>query len=244
MQITEDIRDYWNKRSSGFSDAIMDEYSSCGRQITDTILEMTDTVPGSKALDVGCGPGLLSMLLHDAGMDVIGIDYSEEMVRMARKNASGLDMGISFERMDAQQLDFPDNTFDLVVSRDVLWNLPEPERAYEEIVRVLKPKGKAFVKDGNYYIGLTDDRYARRHEACEMGRDHHSEYNQDGVDFNIILEIAKELPLTAKKRPAWDMEVLQDLGIEDIRMRLQHFRTDDRSLVSGFSISFTKAGCP
>ena len=78
MKITEDIRDYWNRRSSGFSDAIMAEMSTRGEDILDRIVALTGAGTGSRVLDVGCGPGLLSMILGRTGMDVVGIDYSEE----------------------------------------------------------------------------------------------------------------------------------------------------------------------
>lgn len=241
MQITEDIREYWNKRSSGFSDAILDEYRTRGETLTDTILDMTGAKPGSKVLDVGCGPGLLSMLLYDAGMEVVGIDYSEDMVRQATKNATDKGMGIEFKRMDAQNMEFADESFDIMVSRDVLWNLPEPDKAYREIVRILKPDGRGLIKDGNYYLGLSDERYDHRDRTPSKG-DYHSRFNQDGVDFNIIQEIARNLPLSRQRRPAWDVSVLQDLNVDDIRMKLQRFESEGCSLVSGFSISFRKVG--
>lgn len=63
------------------------------------------------------------------------------MLAEARKNAVHYGVDIDFRRMDAQKLDFEDGIFDLVISRNVLWNLEQPEQAYREWLRVLKPNG-------------------------------------------------------------------------------------------------------
>lgn len=242
MQITEDIRDYWNRRSSGFSDAIMAEMSTRGEDILDRIVALTGAGTGSRVLDVGCGPGLLSMILGRTGMDVVGIDYSEEMIKEAESNASEQKLDIEFVRMDAQDMDFEDGSFDIVVSRDILWNLPFPEKAYSEMVRVLRPGGRGLVIDGNYYLHLFDERYARKRYAPKKGDrpDYHSKYNQDGVDFNIIADIAKDLPLSREERPAWDLRTLGSLGVSDVSYQLKTVKTDGGNLVVGFTEVFTK----
>lgn len=242
MQITEDIRDYWNLRSSGFSNAVMAEMFERGENILEQIINLTKAETGLKVLDVGCGPGLLSMVLSRAGMDVVGIDYSEEMIKQAKSNAFKQTLDIDFMIMDAQNMSFEDCSFDIIVSRDVLWNLPLPEKAYEEMVRVLRPGGRGLVIDGNYYLHLFDEKYARnRHIPRDADRpNYHSEYNQDGVDFNIIADIAKKLPLSREERPAWDLRTLGGLGVSDISYQLKTVNADDRNLVVGFTEVFTK----
>ena len=144
--------------------------------------------------------------------------------------------------MDAQDMNFEDGSFDIVVSRDVLWNLPFPEKAYSEMVRVLRPGGRGLVIDGNYYLHLFDERYARKRYAPKKGDrpDYHSKYNQDGVDFNIIADIAKDLPLSREERPAWDLRTLGSLGVSDVSYQLKTVKTDGGNLVVGFTEVFTK----
>lgn len=67
--------------------------------------------------------------------------------------------------MDAQHLTFADASFDAVVSRNVLWNLDDPEAAYREICRVLRPRGVLILEDGNMYLYMNDPEYAVWHEA-------------------------------------------------------------------------------
>ena len=68
------------------------------------------------------GKGRMVDLLS-ADYDVVGIDYSYEMVARATENASRTGVQPVFMRMDAQSMTFADESFDLIVSRDVLWNL-------------------------------------------------------------------------------------------------------------------------
>ena len=108
-----------------------------GNSISEWISSTTGLKTG-KVLDLGCGPGFFSIPLASADYDVVGIDYSYEMVARATENASRTGVQPVFMRMDAQSMTFADESFDLIVSRDVLWNLEYPEKAYSEILRVLK----------------------------------------------------------------------------------------------------------
>ena len=97
-----------------------------------------------RILDVGTGTGFLSLSLAEIGHEVVGIDLSEGMISSARKIAD--DRGLDLDLMvgDAESLDFDDDSFDVVVSRWVLWTLPDPEKAISEWMRVLKPGGRAY----------------------------------------------------------------------------------------------------
>lgn len=71
-----------------------------------------------------------------------------------RKN---LDEKVSFFRMDAQNLAFMDNSFDVVISRNLTWNLEKPDQAYREWCRVLKSGGVLLNFDANWYGYLYDE---------------------------------------------------------------------------------------
>lgn len=98
-----------------------------------------------RALDVGCGPGGLTLRLAQSlpGGTVVGVDINEKVVGIARAKAEeeGLE-NISFHQEDALALSFADESFDLVVSSFLLPWVPDPDRALAEIHRVLKRKGK------------------------------------------------------------------------------------------------------
>ena len=221
-------------RSSGFSDAVVDEMRERGNSISEWISSTTGLKSG-KVLDLGCGPGFFSIPLASADYDVVGIDYSYEMVARATENASITGVQPVFMRMDAQSMTFADESFDLIVSRDVLWNLEYPEKAYSEILRVLKPGGKALISDGNYYLHLYDPDFSRP-ERKYYSDNKHERFNKDNVDFGIIERLAVDLPLSKVHRPQWDIDTVREMGgsIEVISTRT------DGDVVRNFVVLVTK----
>lgn len=101
---------------------------------------------GGSVLEVGVGTGL-SLGHYRPGMQVTGIDFSEEMLAKARTKVTemGLRQVVALRQMDARALDFPDASFDTVVAMHVLSVVPEPERVMAEIARVCKPGGKVVI---------------------------------------------------------------------------------------------------
>ena len=89
-------------------------------------------------LDVGCGPGYVSAATAERGAKPIGLDFSGEMIAIAKK----MFPNIEFREGDAQHLPFPDATFDRVLANFALLHLAEPERACAEACRVLRAGGK------------------------------------------------------------------------------------------------------
>lgn len=106
--------------------------------------------PGARVLEVGCGPGHLSVLLaRDQGLDVTGLDLDPEMVESARANVaqSGVDGPPEFVVGDAAALPFADSSFDLVVSTLSMHHWSDPGLGLAEIGRVLRPGGRALIWD-------------------------------------------------------------------------------------------------
>lgn len=108
-----------------------------------------------KILDVGTGTGFLALLLATLGHDVKGVDISEGMMNEARKKAKNENLSISFEYGDAENLNEPDNTFDIVINRHIFWTMQYPEKALKEWIRVLKPGGRLVVIDGDWFYRKT-----------------------------------------------------------------------------------------
>ena len=94
---------------------------------------------GMRVLDVCCGPGMLSAGALERGAEAVGLDFSVEAVELARK----LVPKGRFERGDAQALPYPAGHFDAVLCGYGLMHLPEPAAALREILRVLRPGGRA-----------------------------------------------------------------------------------------------------
>jgi ubiquinone/menaquinone biosynthesis C-methylase UbiE len=95
-------------------------------------------------LEIGCGGGDLSSRLARTAKRVVGVDLSEGRIRRAREKHLGAapDGVLTYEPMNAEQLDFPADTFDLVCGGAILHHL-DLERALGEVARVLKPEGRA-----------------------------------------------------------------------------------------------------
>jgi ubiquinone/menaquinone biosynthesis C-methylase UbiE len=99
-------------------------------------------------LDVGCGTGFLSLELGARDHRVTGVDFAPAMIARAESKAAERRLAVRFEEGDAEQLRFDPATFDLVISRHVLWTLPHPEVAIDEWMRVLRPGGRLVIADG------------------------------------------------------------------------------------------------
>ena len=102
--------------------------------------------PQESILEVGVGTGL-SLPLYPRETRVSGIDISAEMLQRARarKARAGLDQVVELRVMDAERMDFPDNSFDKVVAMYVASVVPHPPRLVEEMRRVCKPGGELFI---------------------------------------------------------------------------------------------------
>jgi phosphatidylethanolamine/phosphatidyl-N-methylethanolamine N-methyltransferase len=98
---------------------------------------------GGRILDVGVGTGMC-LPLYAPSTRVVGVDLSEKMLAKARKKVAeqGLRQVESLQVMDAENLEFPDASFDVVVAQYVVNTVPHPEVALDEFTRVLKPGGE------------------------------------------------------------------------------------------------------
>ena len=94
-----------------------------------------------RVLEIGVGTGL-NLSHYAPGTDVTGIDLSPKMLAIARQRAAGLDLRVDLREMDAETLDFPDQSFDSVVYSLCLCTIPDPVRAVEEGLRVARPDAR------------------------------------------------------------------------------------------------------
>jgi ubiquinone/menaquinone biosynthesis C-methylase UbiE len=101
--------------------------------------------------DIGCGPGLLTMLIAQKfpRLKVLGLDTAQEMIKTANANANslGFEGRVEFRKGNIQSLPLPDQTLDFAVSSLSLHHWSEPERGLAEIHRVLKPGGQLLLID-------------------------------------------------------------------------------------------------
>ena len=141
------IKRYWNWRSKsyGYDEAKSIKIANKWEAI---LKELVSDTPGRHALDIGTGTGQFAFYLARSGFHVTGVDFSEDMISYASQYAFENELNIDFQTGDAEKLEFEDNTFDVVVSRNLLWTLPQPDNALKEWRRVMKPGGTLVVSDG------------------------------------------------------------------------------------------------
>ena len=116
-----------------------------------TIQRALKLVDSGEAIDLGCGPGLLAVEMAKCApeLHITGIDLSEEMIAQAEQSAreSGVIDRVSFKIGDADQIPFPDNSLDLVISTLSLHHWNDPVGVLNEIERVLRPDGAFMIFD-------------------------------------------------------------------------------------------------
>lgn len=114
-------------------------------EMTDKIIKELDPKPGEKILDAGCGTGNLEVAINKVckETDIVAIDFSEIMLKRAKKKVGKT---VVFHKLNlCDQLPFPDNHFDSIVSINALHAMPNPLKAINELSRILKHNGKMIV---------------------------------------------------------------------------------------------------
>ena len=202
------IGGYWAKRSTSFQEQRRAELHS---SLADRWLkEIGKYLPKKKLkiLDVGCGSGFFTILLAQQGHEVLGVDLTPDMIKRSKELAEEEGADCIFQVMDAENLTFADETFDVVISRNLTWTLPDANRAYREWLRVLKKGGCLLNFDANY--GASDCA-----DTSHLPQNH--AHNKLGEELlQECEEIKRQLPISSYQRPAWDVGVLGNLGTVEL----------------------------
>ena len=218
--LLQDLIIYWTNRAKGYSPTNQDELATDKRKIWQKlILNHAPNKNKLRILDIGTGPGFLAITLALAGHEVTAVDVTQAMIDQAKDNASQYRVKVNFVLSDVHCLPFDDNHFDLIVLRNVTWNLSNPTVAYQEWFRVLNSQGKLLNFDANWYLFLFNkDLYSQymqdRQNTMNYGIEDH--YRQ--TDTHEMERIARLLPLSQKIRPEWDMNILQSIGYKNIHI--------------------------
>ncbi len=113
--------------------------------------EIVAHLPGDRILDIGTGPGYLPIEIAKRSLSVriIGVDLSRKLLDMARSNAAkeGLSERLTFQLGDAGRIDFEEASFDMVISTGMLHAIKDPVKVIQEMYRVLKSGGEAWIFD-------------------------------------------------------------------------------------------------
>lgn len=119
----------------------------------DEIAKRLNARPGSMILDAGCGTCAKSVLLAARGFRVMGTDFSESVLELAKETVRtrGYDGRITLQCEDLTALSFPNGAFRYVLCWGVLMHVPEVQRALSELARVLAPGGVLIISEGNMF---------------------------------------------------------------------------------------------
>lgn len=212
-EIKSRITNYWSKRSHDFADLKIRELEGYPKALWQAEIEkyMKMHFPGKQSLrvlDVGCGSGFFSILLTQMGHQVTGIDLTENMVAEAKKTAKYFQLDVDFCAMDAENPDFEDETFDLVITRNLTWTLPHTGKAYMEWKRVLKKGGLILNFDADYGNEVTEN-------FADLPTEHtHNMIGREMMRENDLIK--EQLEISGYLRPGWDVQTLVSLGMHEI----------------------------
>lgn len=234
------IIEYWNQRSYSYSNSVLNEFDCdsyeewcnifrwhISRLSEFRVDQIHETEPS--ALDLGCGPGFFCALLSSLGCNVVGMDFSSKMIERAHANVAshGVPERVSFMVGDVSKTSFADDSFDLIVMRNVTWLMQEPLEAFREWHRILRPGGRLVFFDANWYRYLVDEAIdrERRRDQSDPGTLGWADDAKATRDEEIECEaIALELPMTDKLRPEWDVDALKRVGFQEVESDLDVWR--------------------
>jgi ubiquinone/menaquinone biosynthesis C-methylase UbiE len=169
--MTEDnsIKQFWNEQPVGSNfvayrqdRSFYERYDAFRYRTEGHILEELDTLDlrGKKLLEIGLGQGADSMQLINRGVDYYGIDLTEESVRRVKERFAMFNKPYNeVSVVNAEQIPYPDQSFDIVYSHGVIHHSPHIENIAKEIYRVLRPGGQAVImlyhkNSYNYYVSI------------------------------------------------------------------------------------------
>jgi len=150
--LRDEIKAYWSDRAATFDlspghEIFSEEERTAWHQL---FLRHLGPGAGRAALDLASGTGVISHLLDELDFKVQGLDWAEPMLERARDKARKRGRAIRFALGDAENTMEPDNHYDVIVNRHLVWTLVDPAAAFAEWLRVLKPGGMLLIVDGDF----------------------------------------------------------------------------------------------
>ncbi len=221
MDINE-VKSMWDSSAQEQRKFMLDELQKSGQAWRDLLRSQLSAQTAGEALDIACGTGFLAILLAELGYRVTAIDSSAAMLEEAKSAAKsfGLAGKIKFVEMDAAELNFPAETFDVIVSKHASWLFEKPEMVYQSCFKSLKKGGTLLNFDANWLLPLRDAAVKQKFEADEKMLVAQLGKFEDYYHNDAFMAVLNQLPLADKKRPDWDKALCHAIGFEHIAIQL------------------------
>ncbi len=208
--IKEEMTSYWTKRVDQFSDQRQKELH--GVMHERWLAEMLPFLPEKRdirILDIGTGTGYFSFLLGAQGYHMTGIDLTESMITEAKRlSIINERIDAEFYVMDAENPDFPDGSFDAIVTRNLTWALPHLMESYHKWFHLLKQGGVLINFDADY-------NHEKKQEDLPENHAHRLLPTEDLLAYEHMKE---ELRCYQGIRPKWDQELLRLIGFSSVEV--------------------------
>ncbi|WP_042662029.1 class I SAM-dependent methyltransferase [Haloferax sp. ATB1] len=168
-EVKKSVQAYWDDRAETYDDDSHHAlHSEEQRAAWLSVLRSWTGESTQRILDVGCGTGVISLLLAELGHEVTGVDYSAGMLEQAREKRRERDRSIEFRMGDAESLNASDDAYDSVTARHLIWTLPTPPQAIREWRRVVRPGGRIVLIEGHWDFSGPFDGYEQIHEDLPL----------------------------------------------------------------------------
>lgn len=196
--MTEQIAKYWDKQSVIWRQEKVEAWT---KPETENWVAFFKSIKSEtkalKVLEIGTASGYFANIMHLVGFDVTAIDLSSNMIEEAKEVSKSLGISIDYHVMNAQELTFDDQSYDLIFTRLMTWTIPDVEKFYNEVHRVLRSGGLFINIDGDF-------------GKCEFSQDGHENYAEEIMqEANTI---KAQLKVNTYNRPTADLTLLKTIG--------------------------------
>ncbi|MEN1761566.1 MULTISPECIES: class I SAM-dependent methyltransferase [Anoxynatronum] len=215
--LTEAIRHRWDHCAShydeGYDHAVK---SDAEKQLWMKLLRQLIGESPRNILDIGTGTGNLAFMLAELGYSVKGVDLSAELLAIARSKQPPHMGKVVFEQQDAQELsETTGDQYDVVISRNVLWTITDPEKALSEWHRVMKPGGIFVMIDANWFCPTLQQRLLKAMGTLLKSfqkNQQHEEQEEQTYDPHIMAS----LPLIGKNGVQIFTKLANNCGFKNV----------------------------
>ena len=213
MHLEHKMRSYWDRRAESYSGQNLAQISARYEKWRDVAFQYLPGKKGLKALDVGTGPGFLAILLAREGYLVDAVDKSGDMLAHARENARQEGVDIQFHHTEGA-FPFPEESFDVIVSRDVVWIQMEPEKELAYWYSLLKKGGTLLYFDAAWYSYLQEAGTMKEYKEFRRFVKSRGGFVYPGA--YELEQMVYDCPLVYQERPKWDMEFWKRMGAGEV----------------------------